>query len=136
VLGLTLPRIESRYLPAIESGLTSSAAMQIFISVGTGMLALRGVVFSLLFVRMQFSAIAYSPRFMLWIAEGTVILHSLVIFTSAFLYSMPAIAWLDRTGSGKVPFFSGMPTMGNANSQMSLPGSVPMPKIGSSGSVT
>jgi uncharacterized membrane protein len=109
--------------------------MQIFTSVGTGMPALTGVVFSLLFVRVQFSAIAYSPRFMLWIAEGTVILHSLVIFTSAFLRSMPAIAWLDP-GSGKVPFFSGMPTMANANSQMSLPGSVPMPKIGSSGSVT
>jgi uncharacterized membrane protein len=55
----------------------------------------------------QFSAIAYSLRLVLWIVRDRVLWHSLGVFTATFLYSLAAIAWLDRNHSGSVPFFSG-----------------------------
>jgi uncharacterized membrane protein len=71
------------------------------------MLAMTGVVFSLVFVMVQFSAVAFSPRLVLWIARDRVIWHSLGVFTATFLYSIAGIAWLDRNQSGKVPLLSG-----------------------------
>jgi uncharacterized membrane protein len=107
VVGLTLPRIESRWLPAIDSGLSPVAAVVVYSSIASGVMALTGVVFSLVFVMVQFSAIAYSPRLVLWIVRDRVLWHSLGVFTATFLYSLAAIAWLDRKHSGNVPFFSG-----------------------------
>ena len=106
-IGLTFPRFEPKFLPRVESGMSTVAAVAIYSSVGTGMLALTGIVFSLVFVMVQFSAIAYSPRLSLWIARDRVIWHSLGVFTATFIYSMAAIAWLDRDRSGTVLFFSG-----------------------------
>jgi uncharacterized membrane protein len=107
VVGLTLPRIESRWLPVIDSGLSPVAAVVVYSSIASGVMALTGVVFSLVFVMVQFSAIAYSPRLVLWIVRDRVLWHSLGVFTATFLYSLAAIAWLDRKHSGDVPFFSG-----------------------------
>jgi uncharacterized membrane protein len=87
--------------------MSTTAAVAIFTSVGTGMLSLTGIVFSLLFVMVQFSAIAYSPRLALWIARDRVIWHALGVFVATFIYAMAAIAWLDRNRSGTVLFFSG-----------------------------
>ena len=42
--------------------ISAPAAMAIYSAVGSGMLALTGIVFSLAFVMVQFSATAYSPR--------------------------------------------------------------------------
>jgi uncharacterized membrane protein len=105
--GFILPRIESHWLPEIESGLSAVAAVVIYSSVASGMMALTAVVFSLVFVMVQFSAIAYSPRLVPWIVRDRVLWHSLGVFTATFLYSLAAIAWLDRNRSGRVPFFSG-----------------------------
>ena len=105
--GLALPRIESRWLPGIESGISPVAAVVMYSTIGSGMIGLTGVVFALAFVMVQFSAIAYSPRLVLWISRDKVLWHSLGVFTATFLYSLSAIAWLDRNRSGRVPFFSG-----------------------------
>ena len=70
------------------------------------MLALTGIVFSLTFVMVQFSATAYSPRLVLWIARDRVMSHALGIFTATFLYGIAALAGVDRSQSGRVPFFS------------------------------
>jgi uncharacterized membrane protein len=70
------------------------------------MLAMTGVVFSLVFVMVQFSTGTYSPRLVSRIARDRVIWHSLGVFTATFLYSIAAIAWLDRNHSGKAPLFS------------------------------
>jgi uncharacterized membrane protein len=42
----------------------------------------------------------------LWIARDPVISHALGIFTATFLYAIAALAGVDRSGSGKVPFVS------------------------------
>jgi uncharacterized membrane protein len=80
--------------------------LAIYSSIGSGMMALTAIVFSLAFVMVQFSASAYSPRLVMWIARDPVIWHSIGVFTATFLYAIGAIAWVDRNGSGKVPFLS------------------------------
>ena len=67
------------------------------------MIALTGIVFSLTFVMVQFSATAYSPRLVLWIARDPVMSHSIGVFTATFLYALAALAWVDRGGSARVP---------------------------------
>jgi len=83
-----------------------SAAMSIYTAIASGMIALTGIVFSLAFVMVQFSATAYSPRLVLWIARDPVMSHALGIFTATFLYAIAALTGIDRNGSGKVPFVS------------------------------
>ena len=48
------------------------------------------------FVMVQFSATAYSPRLVLWLARDPVIAHALGVFTATFLYAVAALAWVDR----------------------------------------
>jgi uncharacterized membrane protein len=106
VLGLIFPRLEYHYLTGYRHGMTVATATAVFSSIASGMLALTGIVFSLAFVMVQFSSIAYSPRLVLWFSRDPVISHAMGIFTAAFIFSLSALGWVDRDGSGKVPFFS------------------------------
>lgn len=103
---LTLPRFEGRIFPGLISPLSISAASAIYAAIASGMIALTGIVFSLTFVMVQFSATAYSPRLVLWIARDPVISHALGMFTATFLFAIAALSGVDRNGSGKVPFVS------------------------------
>jgi uncharacterized membrane protein len=103
---LVLPRIESAYFAAYTIG-TSVASAQAFLSAAaSGMMALTGVVFAIAFVMVQFSAIAYSPRLVLWFARDQTLFHSLGVFVATFIYSLATLVWIDRGGSGRVPLFS------------------------------
>jgi uncharacterized membrane protein len=104
--GLLLPRIESWFLPSLSAGMSVAAATAIYSSIASGMLALTGIVFSLVFVMVQFSATAYSPRLVVWIARTPLIAHALGIFTATFLYAIAALAWVDRGGATTVPLIS------------------------------
>jgi uncharacterized membrane protein len=104
--GMLLPRFENRFMPGFLSPMSASAAIAIYSSIASGMIALTGIVFSLTFVMVQFSATAYSPRLVLWVARDPLLSHSLGVFTATFLYAIAAIAWVDRSGLGKVPFIS------------------------------
>jgi uncharacterized membrane protein len=106
VAGLTFPRIESRIFPGLVSAMSVPSATAIYAAIASGMIALTGIVFSLTFVMVQFSATAYSPRLVLWIARDPVMSHALGTFTATFLYATAALAGVDRRGSGKVPFVS------------------------------
>src|SRR3954464_7586972 len=106
-LGLTLPRIEARFLPEWTSPMNASAATAIYSAVASGMIALTGIVFSLAFVMVQFSATAYSPRLVLWIARDPLLWHAVGIFSATFLYALGAIAWVQHDQVvTKMPFFS------------------------------
>ena len=89
--GLTIPRLESRIVPGFVSPRAEASAIAIYSSVSSCMLALTSIVF-LTFVMVQFSATAYSPRLVLWIARDPVMSHSLGIFTATFLYGVAALA--------------------------------------------
>jgi uncharacterized membrane protein len=111
-VGMVLPRLEHYLLPGLVSTMSASAAMAICSAIASGMIALTGIVFSLAFVMVQFSATAYSPRLVLWVARDPVVSHALGIFSATFLYALMMLAWVDREGSGKVPFISGWLVLG------------------------
>jgi len=106
VAALTFPRFESRIFPGLVTPMSVSAATAIYSAIASGMIALTSIVFSLIFVMIQFSAIAYSPRLVMWIARDPVMSHALGLFTATFLYAIAALVGVDRNGSGKVPFVS------------------------------
>lgn len=62
LLAMAVPRLEARYLPGLTSGASASAALAVLSAIASGMMPLTGLVFSLAFVMVQFSATAYSPR--------------------------------------------------------------------------
>lgn len=105
-LGMTLPRLETHYFPHLVSSISASAATSIYASIASGMIALTGIVFSLAFVMIQFSATAYSPRIVWWMARDPVMSHGLGTFIATFLYAIAALAGVDRNSSGRVPFLS------------------------------
>ena len=89
-----------------------AVAITLYSSVASGMLALTGIVFSLTFVMVQFSATAYSPRLVMWVARDPVISHALGVFTATFLYALAALTGIDRTGSETVPLISAWVVIG------------------------
>src|SRR5215472_13652702 len=103
IVGFTVPRLADTILPSYVSTISVNAAIGIYSAVASGMIALTGVVFSLSFVMVQFSATAYSPRLVLWLARDQVMSHAMGVFTATFLYALAALAWVDRSGSGRVP---------------------------------
>jgi uncharacterized membrane protein len=108
VVGMTFPRVEHHFLPDLVSTVSAPAAMAICSSIASGMISLTGIVFSLAFVMVQFSAMAYSPRLVLWVARDPVVSHALGMFSATFLYALTVLAWVDRSTSGKVPLISGI----------------------------
>jgi len=108
ILGLILPRLENAYLPSLAHGMSASAALAFFSAVSSGMMALTGIVFAVAFVIVQFGAVAYSPRLVVMFTGNPRLYHALGIFFATFGYSLAALAWTDRGGTGVVPLLSTM----------------------------
>jgi uncharacterized membrane protein len=106
-MAMVLPRLEHQLSFSMVAKVSASSAEAICSSVASGMIALTGIVFSLTFVMVQFSATAYSPRLVMWVARDPVISHALGIFNATFLYALLLLGWIDRNETGKVPFVSG-----------------------------
>ena len=104
--GFTVPRFSGILLPKLTSTMSVGAAIGMYSAIASGMIALTGIVFSLTFVMVQFSATVYSPRLVMWIARDPVMSHALGMFTATFLYALTALAWVDRNNSGRVPLIS------------------------------
>lgn len=103
-----LPRIEHGYLASYTFALSISSTQAYLSAAASGMMALTGIVFSIAFVMVQFSAIAYSPRRVLLFVRDRTLFHTLGVFVATFIYSLSTLAWIDRAGSGSVPLFSTM----------------------------
>jgi uncharacterized membrane protein len=108
VCGFGFPRIENAYLASYTLNVSIPSVQAFLSAVASGMMALTGIVFSIAFVVVQFSAIAYSPRLVLWFAQDPVLYHSLGVFVATFMYSLSTLLWVDRGGSGTVPLFSSL----------------------------
>ena len=104
--GLVLPRVERAYLSDYAFDVSVSSAQAYLSAAASGMMALTGIVFAMAFVMVQFSAIAYSPRLVLWFARDRMLFHALGAFTATFVYALFTLAWVDRGGSAKVPLLS------------------------------
>jgi uncharacterized membrane protein len=105
-LGVALPRLEAAFLPQLTAPIGVGPATAVLSAIASGTLPLTGLVFSLAFVMVQFSATAYSPRLVSWLAGSALMHHSLGIFTATFLYALAALAWIDRGGTGRVPLLT------------------------------
>lgn len=103
---LVLPRLENAYLPSVDNAVAVGPAIAFFSAVGSGMIALTGVVFAIAFVMVQFGSIAYSPRLAIIFSTNPALYHTLGIFSATFIYSLAALVWTDRNGSGLVPVLS------------------------------
>lgn len=103
--GVVLPRVEAAWFP-LNLSLSVGSAQAFLSAVSSGMMALTGIVFSIAFVMVQFSAIAYSPRLVVWFARDHTLFHAMGIFIATFIYSLCTLAWVDRADSGSVPMVS------------------------------
>lgn len=108
VSGFVLPRLEHEFLDAYTHSISVASAQAALSAISSGMLALTGVVFALVFVMVQFSAVAYSPRLVAWLSNDPMLFHALGLFIATFLYAITTLGWIDRGGNGKVPLFSAM----------------------------
>jgi uncharacterized membrane protein len=106
IVGMIFPRIEHHFLPQLTSDMSPAAAMGVCGAIASGMIALTGIVFSLMFVMVQFSASAYSPRLVLWVARDPVMAHALGVFSATFMYALVMLGWVDRDNMGRVPLIS------------------------------
>ncbi len=107
VVGMAFPRLEYHFMPGLVSTLSPASAGAICSTIAGGLISLTAIVFSLTFVMVQFSAMAYSPRLVLWVARDPVMSHALGVFSATFLYALSMLGWVDRSASGKVPLVSG-----------------------------
>ncbi len=108
VAGYIIPRLEHAYLPGYVHSMSVGSALAFFSAVSSGMMALTGIVFAIAFVVVQFSALAYSPRLVIMFASSPALFHTLGIFFATFTYSLAALMWTDRQGSGAVPLVSAL----------------------------
>ena len=86
--GLALPRFEQAYLSRYAIALSVASAQALLSAAASGMMALTGIVFAMAFVMVQFSAIAYSPRLVLWFARDRMLFHALGAFMATFVYAL------------------------------------------------
>ena len=98
-------RLISRPIPSL---LSVGSAQAYLSAAASGMMALTGIVFAMAFVMVQFSAIAYSPRLVLWFGRDPIIFHALGVFSATFIYALFTLAWVDRGGAGGVPLLSSL----------------------------
>ncbi len=106
--GLTLPRLEQAYLASYNLSMSVGSAQAYLSAAASGMMALTGIVFAMGFVMVQFSAIAYSPRLVLWFGRDPILFHALGVFSATFIYALFTLAWVDREGDGSVPLVSSL----------------------------
>jgi len=106
VLGLLLPWPEQAFLAAHTLNISVASAQAYLSAVASGMMALMSIVFAMAFVMVQFRAIAYSPRLVVFMADDHSLFHALGIFAATFIYALVTLAWVDRNGSGTGPLFS------------------------------
>jgi uncharacterized membrane protein len=86
--GLALPRIEQAYFSSYTLALSVASAQALLSAAASGMMSLTGIVFAMAFVMVQFSAIAYSPRLVLWFARDRMLFHALGAFTATFIFAL------------------------------------------------
>lgn len=104
-LGFALPQINEWLFPWLVSPMDKSAISAILSAVAAGMITLTGIVFSLVFVIVQFGSSTYSPRITRLFARMRSLRHALGVFTGTFVYSLMALRTVGTAGTGAVSAF-------------------------------
>jgi uncharacterized membrane protein len=105
-LGYFIPNAEFLILSAPGSRISVQVAIEILSAIGQGMLALTAIVFSIMFIQVQFGSSAYSPRLVGFFTRDRVILNALGVFIGTFLFALVSLSFVDQRGSGAVPYYT------------------------------
>ncbi|HCF57728.1 MAG TPA: hypothetical protein DFS52_07010 [Myxococcales bacterium] len=97
-LGLRGPELGSRLLGPLVSPIGSGGAIALLSAIASGMMAFTGIVFSLVFVALQFGSSSYSPRLLRVLPARRLLWHAMGVFAGTFLYALLAIRAADLAG--------------------------------------
>lgn len=105
ILGCITPYVDLRLFSDFNL-FHADLAVSLLSTISGGMITFTGIVFSMIFVMIQFSSNAYSPRLALFYLQDGVIKHSLGMFTATFLFSLTSLAATNLYKNGDVPDLS------------------------------
>ena len=100
VLGFVLPQIPWASLPGLRSRLGKDEVIALLSAMSSGMMAFTGIVFSLLFIVLQFGSSAYTPHLVTLLMRNRTLRHAGGVFTGTFLYSLMALRGVGEAGGG------------------------------------
>lgn len=106
IAAMVIPRLEFELLPAWGNEISVSTAQALLGAVSSGMMAFTAIVFSIGFLFIQYTATAFSKRFMVTAAQRPLIFHAFGLFVSTFTFALGTLAFVNRHGSNWVPFGS------------------------------
>lgn len=106
VAGLAIPRVEDALLPNYGHAMSVATAQSYLSAIASGMMTLTAIVFSIVYLMMQFTTSAYSKRLILLFAGNPLSAHALGVFFATFICALGVLQFVDRNHSGKVPLLS------------------------------
>ena len=106
VAGIVLPRAEYALFPAYGHAMSLGTAQAYLSAVASGMMTLTAIVFSIVFLMMQFTTAAYSKRLVMLFSSSPISAHALGLFFATFVYALGVLLFVDRNQGGKVPVLS------------------------------
>jgi len=102
-MGFRGPELGSEIFGTAVARMSADSAIALLASIATGMMALTGIVFSLVFVALQFGTSSYGPRLGDELGSQRFLSHALGVFSGTFLYSSFAIRSVDMEGFTGIP---------------------------------
>ena len=82
--------------------MASGSVLAILTSLASRMMALTGIVFSVMLLGIQFGASSYMPRLINEMSRRLLRRHPLGVFAGTFMYSVVAIHAVDQAGGAGV----------------------------------
>jgi uncharacterized membrane protein len=99
-LGYVAPRFDDRNAPWLATHLGQHQIVAFLQAVASGMMTFTGIIFSLLFVMLQFGTSAYSPRVLAVIWRPRTLGAAAGVFIGTFLYALMALRGVGALGDG------------------------------------
>jgi uncharacterized membrane protein len=106
VAGFAFPRVEYVVLPGYSHAMSVATAQAYLSAIASGMMTLTAIVFSIVFLMLQFTTSAYSKRLVMLFAGHPISAHALGVFFATFIYALGVLLFVDRNQGGKVPVLS------------------------------
>jgi uncharacterized membrane protein len=103
LLGFALPHIRQGPLSWANPLVRQDQVNTFLSSVSSGMMAFTGIVFSLLFIMLQFGSSAYSPHLVAMLSRNRTLTHAGGVFTGTFLYALMALREVGTLPGGRTP---------------------------------
>ncbi|MGI5860726.1 MAG: DUF2254 domain-containing protein [Myxococcales bacterium] len=102
LLGWRAPALGAAFMGASVAPLSSASAIATLTAIASGMIALTAIVFSLVFVALQFGSASYSPRLLRVLASNNLLSTALGVFTGTFIYALVAVRAVDLAGTSGI----------------------------------